>query len=73
FDDYLPAATAAGENSTEPISPATMGPLLIWALKFTEEFADDILARLADATRIGPTLLPRVGATSHAEAEDMAA
>ncbi len=33
----------------------------------------DILARLADATRIGPTLLPRVGATSHAEAEDMAA
>ena len=36
LDDYLPAATAAGENATEPISPATMGPLLVWALKFTK-------------------------------------
>ena len=44
MDDYLPAATAAGENATEPISPATMGPLLVWALKFIEEFAADILA-----------------------------
>ncbi|MBF6083168.1 integrase [Nocardia cyriacigeorgica] len=52
FDDYLPAATAAGENSTEPISPATMGPLLIWALKFTEEFADDILAARAEEQRL---------------------
>jgi hypothetical protein len=44
LDDYLPAAAAAGENATEPISPATMGPLLVWALKFVEEFAVDILA-----------------------------
>ncbi len=52
LDDYLPAATAAGENATEPISPATMGPLLVWALKFTEEFAADILAAHDEENRL---------------------
>ena len=52
LDDYLPAATAAGENATEPISPATMGPLLVWALKFTEEFAADILAAHEEERRL---------------------
>jgi NUDIX domain len=52
LDDYLPAATAAGENATEPISPATMGPLLVWALKFTEECAADILAARDEERRM---------------------
>ncbi|WP_435239160.1 integrase [Streptomyces sp. YPW6] len=43
-DDYLPAASSKGENVAEPITPATMGPLLVWALRFVELFAPDILA-----------------------------
>ncbi|MFE7856342.1 hypothetical protein [Streptomyces sp. NPDC057403] len=43
-DDYLPAASSKGENIAEPITPATMGPLLVWALRFVELFAPDILA-----------------------------
>lgn len=52
LDDYLPAATTLGENATEPISPATMGPLLVWALKFVEEFAVDILAAQKEHQRL---------------------
>lgn len=52
-DDYLPAATAVtGENSTEPLAPATMGPLLIWAMRVIDDFADDILAAWAENRRI---------------------
>lgn len=42
-DDYLPAASSRGENLTEPITPQTMGLLLVWSLRFVEQFADDIL------------------------------
>ncbi|GAA2733813.1 hypothetical protein [Actinocorallia aurantiaca] len=49
MDDYLPAASPLGENTTEPITPETMGALLIWAMRFVEVFALDILA--ADAER----------------------
>lgn len=52
LDDYLPAATATGENATDPISPATMGPLLVWALTFVEEFSVDILAAHAEEQRL---------------------
>ena len=38
-DDYLPAQTSRGENSTEPITPATTGPLLIWALRMVDDFS----------------------------------
>ena len=31
------------ENKSEPIHPETMGPLLIWALRFVEEFSPDVL------------------------------
>ncbi|WP_406529513.1 integrase [Streptomyces sp. I8-5] len=52
-DDYLPAATpSGGENATEPLSPDTMGPLLIWALRVVEDFADDILAAWAENRRL---------------------
>ncbi|MFI1721785.1 integrase [Streptomyces sp. NPDC020489] len=52
IDDYLPAETGGGENGTEPISPATMGPLLIWALRTVEDFAPDILSAWAENRRL---------------------
>ncbi len=53
-DDFLPAQATAGrgENTTEPISAATMGPLLIWALRMVDDFADDILAAWAESRRL---------------------
>lgn len=41
-----------GENVAEPITPATMGPLLVWALRFVELFAPDILAAHAERRRL---------------------
>lgn len=52
MDDYLPAASPRGENLTEPITPATMGPLLVWALRFVEEFAGDILTAHEEHRRL---------------------
>ncbi|PRH80295.1 integrase [Streptomyces solincola] len=52
MDDYLPAATPGGENITEPISPVVMGPLLVWALRFVEEYADDILTAYEEHRRL---------------------
>ncbi|MEV7194593.1 hypothetical protein AB0N81_22705 [Streptomyces sp. NPDC093510] len=62
-DDYLPVtpASSGGENETEPLAEQTMGPLLVWALRMVEDFAEDILAghsetqRLAQAARTNPT------------------
>jgi hypothetical protein len=52
-DDYLPAATSAGgENETEPLAEQTMGPLLIWAMRMVDDFADDILAAWAERQRL---------------------
>lgn len=52
-DDYLPAATStSGENSTEPLAEQTMGPLLIWAMRLVDDFADDILAAWAETRRL---------------------
>lgn len=53
-DDYLPAAPAVGrgENSREAIGEATMGPLLIWALRMVDDFADDILTAQQDAQHL---------------------
>jgi len=34
LDHYLPAASATGQNVTEPIDAATIGPLLVWAHHF---------------------------------------
>ncbi|MEU1506291.1 integrase [Kitasatospora sp. NPDC005748] len=48
-DDYLPAAASAGgENSTEAVAEATMGPLLVWAMRTVDDLADDILAAWAE-------------------------
>ncbi|MFD5720920.1 integrase [Streptomyces sp. NPDC127036] len=51
-DDYLPAATSAGENSTAPITERTMGPILIWAMRMVDDFADDILAAWSERQRL---------------------
>ncbi|WP_329559179.1 integrase [Streptomyces uncialis] len=52
-DDYLPAASGGGgENSTEPLDPQVLGPLLVWALRFVDDFADDILAAWAEVRRL---------------------
>ncbi|WP_335992362.1 hypothetical protein [Glycomyces sp. MUSA5-2] len=49
---FLQQPLAAGENRTEPIHPDTMAPLLTWALRFVEEFADDILTARAEFNRL---------------------
>ncbi|MFC5334703.1 site-specific integrase [Mycobacterium branderi] len=51
-NEYLSSATPTGENATEPISPATMGPLLSWALRFVEDFSTDILAGHVENQRL---------------------
>jgi len=45
-DDYLPPEGQRGhrENATEPLDPSVVGPLLVWAIRLVEDFADDILA-----------------------------
>jgi integrase len=50
--DHLPAEDGRNENATAPIHPAVMSPLLVWALRFTEDFAPDILAALAEQQRL---------------------
>ncbi|MFM9626567.1 integrase [Streptomyces galilaeus] len=52
-DDYLPAeGGSGGENSREPLATATMGPLLIWAMRLVDDFADDILAVWQESRRL---------------------
>ncbi|MFD7641629.1 integrase [Kitasatospora sp. NPDC059795] len=48
-DGYLPPAvgTSGGENLTEALAAETMGPLLVWAIRVVDDFADDILAAWA--------------------------
>ncbi len=50
--DYLPGADAKNDNSTPPIHPAVMSPLLVWALRFVEDFADDIAAAWEERQRL---------------------
>ena len=49
---YLPPDEGRNENGTAPVHPAVMTPLLTWALRFTEDFAADILAALAEHERL---------------------
>jgi hypothetical protein len=50
--DYLPSVKKSNENATEPIHPAVMSPLLIWALRFVEEFSEDIITAWAEYRRL---------------------
>nr|WP_237270437.1 integrase [Streptomyces caniscabiei] len=65
-DDFLPTVdgSTGGENSTEPLDPEVMGPLLIWALRAVEDFADDILAAWSENRR-----LTRRATSAHATPE----
>jgi hypothetical protein len=49
---YLLPDEGRNENDTAPVHPAVMSPLLTWALRFTEDFAADILAALAEHERL---------------------
>ncbi|WP_193560559.1 integrase [Streptomyces alboflavus] len=52
-DDYLPAEKGSGgENSREPLATATMGPLLVWAMRMVDDFADDVLAAWEESRRL---------------------
>jgi integrase len=64
MDDYLPAATPGGENVTEPISPETLGPLLIWSLRMVEDLSPDILAARAERSRLVSKVESLAGAKS---------
>ncbi|MEU4115838.1 integrase [Kitasatospora sp. NPDC028055] len=62
-DDHLPAETGEGgrENSTEPLDPQVIGPLLVWASRMVEDFADDILAAWAERCRMNDIAVPLRG------------
>jgi hypothetical protein len=64
--DYLPAEDGRNENATAPVHPAVMSPLLIWALRFTEDFAADILAALAEQQRLRSRIAGRHNAAAAA-------
>ncbi|MFB7294013.1 integrase [Actinacidiphila glaucinigra] len=53
-DDFVPAADGSSgqENSTEPIDPQVLGPLLVWAIRLVEDFADDILTAWSERGRL---------------------
>ncbi|MFI1522811.1 integrase [Kitasatospora cineracea] len=56
IDDYLPAASGSGgENQREPVAEETMGPLLVWAIRMTEDLSEDILAAWAENERLRKT------------------
>ena len=44
--DFLGPSDWTAENKTPPIHPQVMSPLLVWALRFVDEFAPDILAAI---------------------------
>ncbi|MEU9291751.1 integrase [Streptomyces sp. NPDC048275] len=62
-DDFLPATekAAGGENTTEPLDPQVLGPLLVWAIRFVDDLADDILAAWAERRRLTSLATPAGG------------
>ncbi len=51
--DFLgEAAAASGENTTVPVHPAVMSPLLVWALRTVTDFAPDIIAAWRETRRL---------------------
>ncbi|GAA2293150.1 hypothetical protein [Streptomyces violaceusniger] len=53
-DDYLPSSTPqdTGENTTEPLDPSVVSPLLMWAIRMVDDLADDILAAWGEWRRM---------------------
>ncbi|WP_329316635.1 integrase [Streptomyces sp. NBC_01278] len=61
-DGFLPAAAGGGvENSTEPLDPQVLGPLLVWSIRFVDDFADDILAAWTERRRLTALALATKG------------
>ncbi|BEL13004.1 hypothetical protein Q0Z83_111950 [Actinoplanes sichuanensis] len=54
-DDYLPARASGGENVTEPLVEATIGPLLVWAIRLVDDLAEDILAGWVETRQLADT------------------
>lgn len=52
FRHFLPADTTPNENTTPPIHPAVIAPLLTWAMRFTDDLAEDIIAARAERDRL---------------------
>ncbi|MDT5026509.1 MAG: hypothetical protein QOE61_2935, partial [Micromonosporaceae bacterium] len=51
--DFLSAPIGGpGENTTIPVHPAVMSPLLVWALRTVTEFGPDILAAWRETRRL---------------------
>jgi integrase len=50
LEDFLPEPRI--RNPTPPIHPAVMSPLLIWALRFVEDFSADIIAAWQERCRL---------------------
>jgi integrase len=72
-DGFLPSAggSGRGENSTEPLDPRVLGPVLVWAIRFVEDFADDILAAWAERCRLfAAASANQATAESHAALEE---
>ncbi|MFE0023351.1 integrase [Amycolatopsis sp. NPDC059021] len=62
LDDYLPVTgSPSGENTTEPLSEQTVGPLLVWARRMVEDLAADILAAWARRQHLIDTANTTVG------------
>ncbi|MDX5968103.1 hypothetical protein SIM91_33390 [Rhodococcus opacus] len=76
--DYLPRTESANENGTSPIHPAAvMSPLLIWAMRFVDDFADDTLTAWQEhhtlTARIRPHANPAASAAMRKLVEQFAA
>ncbi|WP_323183384.1 hypothetical protein [Streptomyces sp. NBC_00091] len=72
-DDFLPPAGGSdrGENSTEPLDPQVLGPLLVWAIRFVDIFADDILAAWSERCQLfAVAAVNQASAESHAALEE---
>lgn len=66
--DFVPNEAGRAENQTEPIHPAVMSPLLIWAIRFVEDFADDILAAWDEYQSIAARIIPMPGGRANPQA-----
>ena len=56
-----PNHSAWGENRTARIDEAVIGPLLAWALRFTDDFAPDILTAAAEGLQLHAARLAEPG------------
>lgn len=64
--DLLNLPQRGRENATPRIHPDTLQPLLVWSLRFVEDFAEDILTAFADYQR----LAQRGGGSDHRGSAD---